>query len=84
MTGIQIGKDLTVPWQELIPASDVLSSAPEGYASAREIAKQRNLSNAHISTLMKQLREEGKVKFVKVREGKSTTFYYEGKNDKRV
>jgi len=84
MTGIKIGEDLTVPWEELIPVSDVLYSAPAGYSSAKEIGKQRNLSTAQISTILKQLREEGKIKFVKVRVGRTTVLYYKGKNDKEM
>jgi DNA-binding transcriptional ArsR family regulator len=65
---------MTVGWEELIPS--VPTSPPEGYSSAKEIAKKINLAVSTTRTKLNKLYEDGKIDRVQVKQGRGLVYYY--------
>jgi len=66
MSGIKRGKDIKCGWEELIPKQPS-TIKPDGYSTIREVAEKIGVGEKCASAILKQLREEGKINCVQMK-----------------
>jgi len=74
MSSIKRGKEIDLrSWKELLP--DPIPDKPDGYSTAEEIAKKLKTPIQNTHYLLKKLRDEGKIKFMKAKSHRGKTVF---------